>query len=99
MTSIVGGIRRDINIINMFNSVSREQIFRIIKTRYPELLPFVKLLYKDEGTVFFRLADGLWESCSMEGGVNQGCPLSSTLAALILNEILKPLQRSLNERA
>ena len=35
----------------------------------------------------------------MKEGVNQGCPLSSTLAALILNEILVPLTAKLKARA
>ena len=35
----------------------------------------------------------------MKEGVNQGCPLSSTLAALVLNEILFPLTAKLKARA
>ena len=35
----------------------------------------------------------------MQEGVNQGCPLSSTLAALVLHEILLPLSVKLNARA
>ncbi|KAL7523420.1 hypothetical protein ACHAXR_000170, partial [Thalassiosira sp. AJA248-18] len=35
----------------------------------------------------------------MEEGANQGCPLSTTLAAFVLNEILRPLDEQLKERA
>ena len=35
----------------------------------------------------------------MEEGVNQGCLLSSILAALVLNEVLRPLAEQLNARA
>ena len=35
----------------------------------------------------------------MEEGVNQGCPLSSTLAAIVLHEVLAPLDAALKTRA
>ena len=35
----------------------------------------------------------------MKEGVNQGCPLSSIFAALVLNTILKPLDKALQDRA
>ena len=88
-----------LDLTNMFNSVSREKLFQIIRRKYPELLPLVNMLYKNDGTVFFRMHDGTWESRPMQEGVNQGCPLSSTLAALVLNEVLEPLYASLQQRA
>ena len=35
----------------------------------------------------------------MQEGVNQGCPLSSTFASLVLNRILQPLNKLLHQRA
>ena len=88
-----------LDLQNMFNELSRDLIFKIIEDRYPELLPLVSMLYDKPGTVFYKMADGQWYTQSMEEGVNQGCPLSSTLAALVLHEVLEPLTAKLNARA
>ena len=88
-----------LDLKNMFNELSREKIFEVVSTKYPELLPLVSMLYCTPGSVFFKMDDGQWHTESMKEGVNQGCPLSSTLAALILNEILVPLTAKLKARA
>ncbi|KAL7523745.1 hypothetical protein ACHAXR_000310, partial [Thalassiosira sp. AJA248-18] len=88
-----------LDLVNMFNELSRDTVFDIITSKYPELLPLVRMLYAEPGTVFFRMADGTWNKQMMEEGANQGCPLSATLAALVLNEILLPLDDKLKERA
>ena len=88
-----------LDLKNMFNEVSREKIFEIISDKYPELLPLVTLLYKNPGDVFFKMGDGTWATHSMEEGVNQGCPLSSTLTSLVLHEVLEPLTLKLKARA
>ena len=88
-----------LDLKNMFNELSREKIFQVVKSKYPELLPLVSMLYREPGAVFFKMDDGLWHTESMKEGVNQGCPLSSTLAALILNEVLVPLTAKLKARA
>ena len=79
----------------MFNKLSRENIFEIVEHKYPELLPIVFMLYREPGSVFFKMDDGKWHTESMKEGVNQGWPLSTTLAALVLNEILVPLTAKL----
>jgi hypothetical protein len=45
------------------------------------------------GKVFFKMANGAWYTQLMEEGVNQGCPLSSTLldAALKLHAATRRL--------
>ena len=88
-----------LDLKNMFNLISREKLMAIIAESFPELLPFATLLYGDSGTVNLRWDDRSWQLLKMEEGVNQGCPLSSIFAALVLNEILVPLDRSLHERA
>ena len=87
------------DITNMFNSVSREALFDIIGTTFPELLPLAHLLYGNDGTVHHRWEDGGWRTISMIEGLNQGCPLSSIFAALVLDRILRPLDNSLKIRS
>ncbi|KAL7524723.1 hypothetical protein ACHAXR_000688, partial [Thalassiosira sp. AJA248-18] len=79
--------------------LSRDTVFEIITSKYPELLPLVRMLYAEPGTVFFRMADGTWNKQMMEECADQGCPLSATPAALVLNEILRPLDAKLKARA
>ena len=45
------------------------------------------------------MSDGVWHTTEMKEGVNQGCPLSSTLASLVLNEVLVPLTEQMQARA
>lgn len=49
--------------------------------------------------MWLRLDDGTWTTIAMEEGVNQGCPLSCTLAAIVLHAILAPLAQKLRDRA
>eukprot|EP00956_Cyclotella_meneghiniana_P015018 scaffold22773_cov35-Cyclotella_meneghiniana.AAC.1 len=88
-----------LDLRNMFNEVSRDEILHIVHTFFPELLPLVTMLYNDAGDVWIRLEDGTWATIAMEEGTNQGCPLSSTLAALVLHSILAPITQLLHQRA
>ncbi|KAL7531115.1 hypothetical protein ACHAWF_003634, partial [Thalassiosira exigua] len=88
-----------LDIANMFNCVSCKEIFRIVRRELPELLPLVDLLYGRPGKVYFKMIDGRWHTQTAEEGTNQGCPLSSTLAALVLHEVIAPLTRKLDDRA
>ena len=88
-----------LDLKNMFNELSREKIFEIVKHKYPELLPLVPVLYREPGAVFFKMDDGKWPTKSTKEGVNQGYPMSSTLAALVFNKILDPLTAKLKARA
>ena len=44
-----------------------------------------------DGEVWIRLQDGSWSPVIAEEGTNQGCPLSSTLAAIVLHAVIAPL--------
>ncbi|KAL7533492.1 hypothetical protein ACHAXR_005267, partial [Thalassiosira sp. AJA248-18] len=88
-----------LDLVNMFNEVSREVVFDIIRDKFPHVLPLVDLLYCGPGTVFFKMADGTWNTQSVEEGLNQGCPLSAVLAALVLQEVVQPILNKLNRRA
>ena len=88
-----------IDLTNMFNSVSRKELFNIIHTDFPELSPLASLMYEDNGNVIFKYNESHWETIKMVEGVNQGCPLSPIFATLVLHQVLKPLDKQLQERA
>ena len=88
-----------IDLTNMFNQVSREELFNIIHTHFPELTPLTTLIYDSPSHVHYKWNSTSWKSLPMQEGVNQGCPLSSTFAALILNRVLQPLDDILRKRA
>ena len=41
----------------MFNEVSREAIFRIIASEFPELMAITSLFYAEDGEVRLRMQD------------------------------------------
>ena len=45
------------------------------------------------------MLDGLWYTQTKEDKANQGCPLSATLVAIVLGEILRPLDAALKAKA
>ena len=83
----------------MFSKIPRSNCFEIIEQKYLELLPLVSMLYGQEGTVFFKMTDGLWRTPEMAEGANQSCPLSATLAALVLGAVLHLLDMAMKARA
>jgi hypothetical protein len=87
------------DLTNMFNQVSREELFDIIQTDFPELIPITNLIYDTPASVHYKWKTHKWNIISMKEGVNQGCPLSSTFAALVLNRVLQPLDKLLKQRA
>ena len=61
-----------LDLKNMFNEISRDKILQVIQAKFLEMLPLVSLLYSDPGTVFFRMADGTWNTQSMAEGIGVG---------------------------
>jgi len=88
-----------VDLTNMFNLVSREELFDIIDTHFPELTPLTTLIYEAPADVHFKWKTSSWKSIAMQEGVNQGCPLSSTFAALVMNRVLQPIDKLLRQRA
>ncbi len=88
-----------IDLTNMFNSVSRTELFNTIAQHFPELHAFTTLFYAEPGQVHYKWKDTTWKQLYMEEGVNQGCPLSPIFATLVLHEILQPLAKQLQHRA
>jgi hypothetical protein len=65
---------------------------------FPELSPFLELLYRDDNTAHFLFHNHCeWGSFSQEEGFTlQGCPLSPILAALALHIILEKVDTTFN---
>jgi len=74
-----------LDLNNMFKHISREELMNVIVTDYPdELLAVTNLLYHVPDQVQYRWEDGSWRQIVMKEGANQGSPLSSLFATLIL---------------
>ena len=88
-----------LDLKNMFNNISREELRDIVDECFPELVPLVDLLYDTNGEVSFRWEDGSWRRITMIEGANQGCPLSAIFAALVLDRVIRPIDGQLKARA
>jgi len=62
------------DLTNQFNSVSREEFFKVIETSFPEILPLTTLFYQNATTVHHKWNDGTWHTLLMKEGISQGCP-------------------------
>ena len=71
----------------------------IIATDFPNLLPFTDMLYASKGQTMVKLKDGSWEIISAEEGFSQGCPISPILAGIVLNHVLRILDKLLKRWA
>eukprot|EP00956_Cyclotella_meneghiniana_P026978 scaffold59555_cov23-Cyclotella_meneghiniana.AAC.1 len=88
-----------LDIVNMFNAASREELCEIIANVFPTLEGFADMLYEEDGQTYVRMGDGSWTVIGVKEGFSQGCPLSPVFAALVLNSILTKLQPELDARA
>jgi hypothetical protein len=88
-----------VDLTNIFNAISREELFDIINKDFPKLSGLMHLLYVDSRDVFFKWNQVSWKSLQMKESVNQGCPLSQIFATLVLHRVLKPLEEQLQQRA
>ncbi|MGH7973966.1 MAG: hypothetical protein ACREBR_00470, partial [bacterium] len=88
-----------LDLRNMFNSVSRKKARQMIRLHFPQLLGLFDLMYLLPAQVWFQLPNGEWNNFLQIEGFPQGCPLSPFFAALVLHCILLPLDTELRSRA
>ncbi len=74
-----------LDIINMFNAISREDLLSIVATEFPRIEAFTDMLYKESGETYVKMEDGSWAIIKVEEGFSQGCPVSPVFAAIVLN--------------
>ena len=86
--------------------ISHQQLIVKVSSRYlvsqlksPELMSLVSMLHDKPGTVFYKMVDVLWYKQLMEEGVDQGLHLLVILAAILLNEVIVPIQAKLQAQA
>ena len=85
-----------LDIQNMFNSITRNHILTQLHTKFPVLLPFYISLYSSANTCFSRDPSCTWRSFPQHEGVTQGCSLSGMLACLGLHPVLQECQHTLS---
>ena len=88
-----------LDITNMFNEVSRQKAAEIIRRHFPHLSNYTELLLNDPTQCQYLLPDGEWDFFYQEEGLPHGRPFSPVFAALVLNTIIKPINKLLRHRA
>jgi hypothetical protein len=90
-----------LDIINMFNAVSREACRSVLERndKFRALLPFFDMLYSSNNLCWYRKPDGTFATFEQAEGFAQGCPLSPFFASLVLNILLSELNSELQLRA
>ncbi|MGH7955313.1 MAG: reverse transcriptase domain-containing protein, partial [Gloeomargaritales cyanobacterium] len=88
-----------LDLKNMFNSVSRKKARQMISDNFPHLIGVFDLMYKIPAEIWYQLPKGEWQHLLQLEGFPQGCPLSSFFSALILHCILTKLDAELRQRA
>ena len=83
----------------MFNAVSRKRLREIIAEEFSTLEGFADLLHDTAAETFVKFENGSWRVIMVEEGFSQGCPCSPLFAAIVLNTILRKLQRELDEKS
>ena len=88
-----------LDIVNMFNAISREKLIALFDREFPELVNFAECLYAEPGRSVVRRDDGRWEAVPVEEGFSQGCPASPVFAAFVLHHILQKINKDLSIKA
>jgi hypothetical protein len=88
-----------LDIKNMFNAISRQKLREIVAIDFSELEPFVNMLYTEEGQTMVKLEDGTWGTILVKEGFSQGCPLTPVFTGIVLNHVLRKLNKMILERA
>ena len=81
-----------LDIRNIFNVVSCQQLRMIIAKLFPELKLFADYLCANFGRTCVKKDNGFWFHIAVEEGFAQGCPSSPVFAALVLRYILKKVR-------
>jgi hypothetical protein len=79
---------------NAFNSFDRSQIWKPLRTHFPEIEKLVQLAYAGEGSVIFN-NDGAPTEVKSTIGARQGCAMGSFLYCLASHTQLSNLQQSI----
>ncbi|MGH7954676.1 MAG: hypothetical protein ACREOZ_01820, partial [Gloeomargaritales cyanobacterium] len=88
-----------LDLKNMFNSVSRKKARQMISDNYPHLIGIFDLMYKIPAEVWYQLPKGEWGHLLQIENFPQGCPLSSFFSDLVLHYIPIKLDADLRQRA
>jgi hypothetical protein len=90
-----------LDIINMFNAVSREACRSALEEHdeFRALLPLFDLLYSSNNLCWYRKPDGTFATFEQAEGFAQGCPLSPFFASIVLHILLTNLNSELRSRA
>jgi hypothetical protein len=90
-----------LDIINMFNAISRQACRHQLLAKYPALqplLPFFDLLYSNPNTCWHKSPTMHFDNFPQWEGFAQGCPLSGAFSDLVLTLVLQPLNEELHAR-
>eukprot|EP00957_Ditylum_brightwellii_P021748 1640588-Ditylum_brightwellii.AAC.2 len=78
--------------------MSRKRLHKILKKKFPHLVPLYDALCMKHGLVYFRHADRTVDCITQVEGYAKGCPLSAVFASLVLGELLLSLNEDLKDR-
>ena len=93
------GVYVFVNLKIMFNSISHQKLLDVIREDSQELLSLAILLYGTPMACHYHWDNGSWPIIKILKGANQGCLLSVIFASLVLNRILRPLNKVLQRWA
>jgi len=79
-----------LDLVNMFNRMSRRECRQILEMHIPSLLPLFDATYGGTNTVWYQTPDGPFTSFQQEEGFAQGDPLAPLFASLVLQKVLQP---------
>ncbi len=95
-TNLLGDhVLLQIDITNMFNSISREHILSQLSSHFPTLIPYFQSMYDLPNTCYYCDKSNQWCSFTQPEGVTQGCSLSGMLACLGLHLVLQHCKQTL----
>ena len=81
-----------LDIHNMFNVFSCQQLQMIMVELFPELELFADCLYSNFGKTCVKKDHGSWFHIAVKEGFAQGCSASPVFAALVLRHILTKVE-------